>query len=279
MGETSVFWMCPLSSVYLRGITFPGSEYSSVTTGENTEGQQKYISLAWAVLSPNKSAITRGKGLESWGTWLWGATSLYCYWRWDDPNSIATSRTWHWANIISWFGGRTELIDFWLPWTWLVDRKGTYDSWTHVLRDDNLQGTRGGSWTEKSLSGSPCPYFYHYEPPPCTGKKLLRLENEMDHENHGSITLFLDLVLVVFSCIDSGLRGCMVCNSMESGDPHGRIMWTISDDPEGHWVLVSLDVSYIEGLLGLRDSGWYFSIFLMSLCPRLGIFWNTINKC
>ena len=148
----------------------------------------------------------------------------------------------HWASVISLFGGRTELIDFWLPWTWLTDMKGTYDSWANMLRGDNLQETRRGGWTEKSLSGSPCLYFYHYEPSPCIGKKLLRLENEMGHENHGSITLFLDLVPVVFSCIDSGLRGCMICNSVESRDPRGRWMWTMSDDPEGHWGFVSLDV-------------------------------------
>lgn len=153
-------------------------------------------------------------------------------------------RTLHWARVISWFGGRTELIDFWFPRTWLADMKGTYDSWTNMLRDDNLQGTRRGGWIEKSLSRSPCSYFYHYDPSPCTGKEFLSLENEMGHENHGSATLFLDLFPVVLSCVDSGLGVCMVYNSMESRDPCGRWMWTMTDDPEGHWGFVSLDVPY-----------------------------------
>lgn len=185
-------------------------------------------------------------------------------------------RTLFWARVSSWFAGRTELIDFWFPWTWLVDMKGTYDSWTNMLRHDSLQGTRRGGRTEKSLSGSPCPYFYHLGPSLYIGKKLLSLENEMGHENHGSPTLFLDLVPVVFCCVDSGLRVCMVCCSMEWRDPYGRWMCTMTDAPESHWELFHL-MCPMEGLLGL--SGWHFSSFLVSLYPRLCVFRNTINKC
>lgn len=271
--------MCPISSVYPRGITFPGFEYSSVTTGENTEGEQKYISLVWAVPGPYKSTITR-EGSEIPGEH--GSEGLLCYvllmfsWPWFHW-IMRFMRTLHWARVISWFGGRTELIDFWFPRTWLADMKGTYDSWTNMLRDDNLQGTRRGGWTEKSLSRSPCSYFYHYEPFPCTGKEFLSLENEMGHENHGSATLFLDL-MPVFSCVDSGL-----------GPAWFTILWsqeTHVADECGPWLMTQKATGDllrlmcpIKGLLGLRDSGWHFSIFLMSLCPRLGIFWNTINKC
>lgn len=151
--------MCLISSVYPRGIIFPGSEYFWITTGENRRRTEIYIL----------------QGHDPEGLPLHAVADVKVA-----LNPTATRENLVTELVTNWVGGGLT-YGFWFSWTWLEDTKGKYDSWTRMMGDHSLQGIRGEGRTEKfSMS-----VFLSYEPSFCTGRKVLSLENEMGHEHHG----------------------------------------------------------------------------------------------